>query len=208
MITQTALLRKADVDETLLELAVARGTAACDIETTGLNWATDRIRTVQVAVSDDIVVVDLESGQIPAHLRALLENPGVCKIFHHAPFDLRFMVAQWGVRPANVACTKIAAKILDPTLPRSEYSLKPTLARYLHLDISKDQQLSDWSRPRLTDAQVAYAASDVRHLSRLHDRLLDEAAKRQVLDLVVASFEYLPTRVQLDLLGAGDVFRY
>lgn len=201
-------LQRGDLSARRLAEARAVGRVAWDIETSGLNFRADEIETCQVAVGQDIVVVKLERGVLPQNLRQLLTDPAVLKIFHHAPFDLRFMAHQWDVRPRSVACTKIAAKILWPEHDSSEYSLKPLLEEVLGVFIDKGQQVSDWSRSVLTSEQLAYAANDVRFLAGLYDELIARAAALGLSDVVEATYAYLPTRVRLDIAGAGDVFAY
>jgi ribonuclease D len=201
-------VHKDDLDEAFLQACLAADKVAWDIETSGLNWREDSIGTCQVAVGPEIAVIQLSGWGPPPRLSALLEAPDVRKIFHHAPFDLRFMAYQWNVQPANIACTKIASKILDPHLPSSDHSLKPVLLRHLGVAISKEQQQSDWMARDLLGAQIRYAATDVEYLERLLDTLSEKAAKAGCSDLLDQSFQYLPTRVELDLRGIGDVFNY
>ena len=198
-----------DVDEDWLHQTRDAGSVAWDIETTGLDWAASRVATCQLATRDRVALVQLRGRQIPKHLSQLLADAGVTKVFHHAPFDLRFMAHAWAVRPVNVACTKVAAKIVEPGLlePKA-YSLQSLLRRHLGVQIDKGQQVSDWTNPNLSDAQVRYAVNDVTHLEPLLEVLLACAANQGTSELVSASYAYLPTRVQLDLSGAGDVFLY
>lgn len=197
-----------DLDDDFLSACVSQGQVAWDIETSGLDWRSDHIGTCQVGVGDDIAIVQLAGWGPPPRLAALLESPDVKKVFHHAPFDLRFMAHQWNARPVNVACTKIASKVLEPHLPASEHSLKPVLLRHLGVQISKEQQRSDWGAKDLRPEQIAYAATDVRYLTQLLEALLQKAADLGLADLIEQSFAYLPTRIALDLRGSGDVFAY
>ena len=208
VITVQPQLLRGDVDQEFVDAALVEGRIGWDIETTGLSWSRDRIGTCQLAIGGAIAVVQLDGLSEPEHLRRLLQDPGVLKIFHHAPFDLRFMAHHWGVKPQNVACTKIASKILEPSLDHSAHSLKPVLERYLGVVISKDQQRSDWASESLSDAQVAYAAFDVQFLVELYEHMVFYARRIGAWDLIRASYDYLPTRVQLDLSGASDVFLY
>jgi len=201
-------LEAGDLSRGLFERALESEIIAWDIETSGLDWRSSRIGTCQIATSDDIAVVQLEPGHVPERLAALLESPEVEKVFHHAPFDLRFMTSAWDVVPANVACTKILCKILEPELPAAEHSLLPALSRHLGVVISKDEQRSDWTTAELRPEQIRYAAADVRHLVPLFEKLRADALAAGVWALVSASFEYLPARVKLDLAGVGDVFVY
>lgn len=207
-IKQDIVVRRGDIDADWLARARSTDTVACDIETTGLNWRVDQIRTVQLATPDAIVVVQVAPGDHPHLLVELLEDASVTKVFHHAPFDLRFLVATWRVRPSNIACTKVAAKVVEPGMEPEHYSLKPSLRRLLGVSIDKAQQVSDWSADNLSSAQLEYAANDVRYLGPLLSELRALAAGRGVSDLLEASFAYLPTRAALDTLGIGDVFDY
>jgi ribonuclease D len=199
---------KGDVDDAWLKHALGTSSVAWDIETTGLDWRVSRIATCQVAADGEIAVVQLEDGHTPSKLASLLSEKNVKKVFHHAPFDLRFMTSSWQVPARNVACTKIAAKIIDPNLEASEYSLKPVLKRFLGINIDKGQQVSDWLRTSLSMGQIEYAANDVRYLIDLFDAQCARAKTLGAVGLITASYEYLPRRVQLDLVGVGDVFAY
>lgn len=197
-----------DIDLDTLAYIRRHGQVGWDIETSGLDWRADSIGTCQLAVDDEVVVVKLTEGRIPRNLSQLLEDPGVQKVFHHAPFDLRFMTHQWKVLPQNLACTKVASKILEPSLQNEAHSLKPLLERHLGVLISKAEQRSDWTRKVLSESQLQYAASDARYLIPLLETL-DGRCRRLGLGRVLDdSFAYLPTRVVLDLRGAGDVFAY
>ncbi|MGW4125884.1 ribonuclease D [Nocardia sp. NPDC004711] len=201
-------LYRQDVDENFYRLCQAEEAIAWDIETTGLDWRTDRIATVQVAAGSAVALVQLGGNERPTRLASLLEDQSLLKIFHHAPFDLRFMAYQWRLSPRNVACTKVASKILSPELDSKSHSLMPTLARRLGVRISKEQQQSDWLSTELSAAQLEYAAADVRYLVSLLHNELDEATRQGVDTLIQQSFDYLPCRVTLDILGISDVFAY
>jgi ribonuclease D len=208
VIAQDVTLLADDVDEGFFNRAAGSGRIAWDIETTGLDWRSAQIGTVQVATAHEIAVVQLEPGQVPRRLSRLIASPGVEKVFHHATFDLRFMTWSWHVQAQRVADTKILSKILDPAAPHDEHSLKQILERYLGVHITKDEQRSDWAANVLRTEQVAYAAADVRHLLALFDVMTKRAQSLGVWELACASFAYLPTRVALDLRGSGDVYAY
>lgn len=201
-------VRQGDLGAEELHDIEQAGRVAWDIETTSLDWTQGRIATCQVATSTRATVIQLQPAAVPQRLLSVLENGAICKAFHHAVFDLRFMTYHWGAAAANIACTKIASKIIDPSLPNEAHSLKPVLARHLAVHIDKGQRLSDWSRRDLTAAQVEYALDDVVYLLPLLDALLSKADAGDVRDLVDQSYAYIPTRVVLDLRGAGDVYRY
>lgn len=197
-----------DLDDDFYEAARLAKGVAWDIETSGLDWSTSKIGTCQVALPGRIAIVVLRDQHVPKYLAALIEDEAVTKVFHHAPFDLRFLAHHWGAVPASVACTKIASKVLDPNLPSKEHSLKPVLKRHLGVTISKAQQVSDWMAADLTPDQLAYAAADVAHLLDLYAVLTAEVARTGHGEQLRESYRYLPTRVALDLRGAGDVFAY
>ncbi|MDT5199365.1 MAG: ribonuclease [Mycobacterium sp.] len=182
--------------------------AAWDIETSGLDWRLDRIATCQLHVPNVGTQVIRMNGHEPERLRELLTSERVVKVFHHAPFDLRFMRHHWKATARSVACTKILSKIVRPEAASDEHSLKPTLERFLGVVLDKRQQTSDWLSPSLTQEQLTYAVRDVEYLVPLLDRLMDEARASGVADIAERTFEYLPTRVETDIRGCGDVFAY
>jgi ribonuclease D len=184
------------------------GLVAWDIETSGLEWKKHRIATCQIFVPNyDVYLVQLnEAVKAPPNLRSLLIDSNVLKIFHHAMFDLRFMAFHWSVESNNVACTKIASKLLDSI--ETDHSLQRILQKYLKVRIDKESRVSNWLNDDLSKEQLEYAASDVIYLPRLFALLQDRLEFCNRWDLAMRTFQFLPTRVQLDLLGAGDVFSY
>lgn len=195
-----------DLPASCLERALDHSTVAWDIETSGLDWSADRIAVCQVHLPrEGTHVVQVDASPHP-HLVSLLQAPHVQKVFHHALFDLRFLRYHWKVRTQNVACTKVAAKILNPGWER--HSLKGLLRHHLGLSIEKEQQTSDWFRDELTAEQIRYAAGDVIHLIDLLTTLRDRLASDDLLDVTEASFDFIPHRVDLDVRGSGDVFTY
>lgn len=184
------------------------GVVAWDIETSGLDWRLDRIATCQLHVSNVGTQVIRVDWHRPDRLRELLMSEHVLKVFHHAPFDLRFMRHHWKAEARRVACTKILSKIVRPEAASADHSLKPTLERFLGVVLDKSQQTSDWLSPVLTPEQLAYATQDVVYLLPLLDRLMDEARASGVADIAERTFEYVPVRVETDIRGCGDVFAY
>lgn len=205
MVKQSEIV-EGDIPETAHKTARERGVACLDLETSGLDWRRDRIATCQVFIpGGDCLLVRL--GSAPAdNLEGLLRDPEILKIFHYAMFDLRFMAAQWGVRARHVACTKVSSKILEPS--EEKHSLKDLLSRHLGVRIDKGQRLSDWFAAELTQEQVEYALNDVRYLWDLFNVLRENLEGVNRFGLAESSFSYLPSRVELDLLGAPDVFQY
>lgn len=184
---------------------------AIDTETMGLNPARDRLCLVQLSAGDgDAHLVQVARGQREApRLCALLEDPGVTKLFHFGRFDIAALRAAFGVTTRPVWCTKIAAKMVRTFTDR--HGLKYLLGDLVGVDVSKQQQTSDWGAAELSPAQLEYAASDVLHLHRLKAELESRLAREGRADLARACFDFLPTRAELDLLGWGDeddVFRH
>jgi len=182
---------------------------AWDVETTGLDWRRERIGTCQLfAEAVGTVVVSVGKGR-PSALARLIEDSTVEKVFHHAPFDLRFMVSAWQVLPAAIRDTKVASKILNPAAPNQAHSLQQLVGRYLGVSLPKGAvRVSDWSASELTDEQVRYAAGDVVYLLRLLDvmeKTLRASGRAELYDSCCA---FLPARVTLELGDFPDVFGY
>jgi ribonuclease D len=180
-----------------------------DVETSGLDWRADKLGTCQLfSVETGTAVVQMD-GTIPQRLSHLLVDRRVRKIFHHAPFDLRFLCKAWSVTPASVYCTKIASKLLMPTAENSRHSLQALLASHLGIHVQKGRvRTSDWLSKSLTLEQVRYAAEDVMHLPALHGELTSKLSIRGLEKLYQDCCNFLPTRVALDMGGYPDVFAY
>jgi ribonuclease D len=152
--------------------------------------------------------------QIPAHasgapnLRRLLAAENLLKIFHFARFDLAVLYEAFGVMPQPVYCTKIASRLTRTYTDR--HGLKDLVREVLNIDLSKQQQSSDWGAPQLNEAQLAYAASDVLHLHALRERLDAMLVREGRTELAQACFDFLPTRAKLDLGGweLEDIFAH
>jgi ribonuclease D len=183
-------------------------TIACDIETSGLDWRKDKIGTCQLFTPSTGAVILKVWQSIPERLKALLESEKVEKVFHHAPFDLRFMLFSWNVHVSSVTCTKVASRIAFPDFPSEEHSLKPLLQRYLGVNLDKSEQQSDWINGELNDRQLSYAAEDVRYLIPLKQCLEAEIRKKGLDSLYKDCLKFLPSRVQLEVGGWPDVFKY
>ena len=187
---------------------------AIDTETMGLHPHRDRLCVVQMSNGDgsaDVVQVpkDHGKGQGDApNLKALLANPKITKIFHFARFDLAALYNTFGVMPQPVYCTKIASRLSRTYTDR--HGLKDLAREVLNIDLSKQQQSSDWGAQMLSEAQLAYAASDVLHLHALREQLDAMLAREGRLGLAQACFDFLPTRSKLDLQGwdTEDIFAH
>jgi ribonuclease D len=194
----------------LPELSRYTGSVAIDTETMGLNPHRDRLCVVQLSPGDgsaDVVQIAKEPADAP-NLKALLANPAITKIFHFARFDVAALYNAFGVMPQPVYCTKIASRLSRTYTDR--HGLKDLVREVLNIDLSKQQQSSDWGSQALSDAQLAYAASDVLHLHALRERLDAMLAREGRSGLAQACFAFLPTRAQLDLQGweAEDIFAH
>ncbi len=178
---------------------------AIDCETMGLNPHRDRLCVVQMSGGDgDAHLVQVAKGQTQApNLTAMLTNPDVLKLFHFGRFDIAAMANAFGAVTAPVYCTKIASKLIRTYTDR--HGLKNLLDHLLNVDVSKQQQMSDWGAPELTKAQISYAASDVLYLHRLREELNIMLEREGRTKLAQACFDFLPTRAMLDLEGWPEV---
>jgi ribonuclease D len=183
---------------------------AIDCETMGLHPHRDRLCVVQLSSGDGTAhLVQIEKGQTSApNLEKLLTDPNVLKLFHFGRFDIAAMQNAFGVTTAPVYCTKIASRLVRTYTDR--HGLKVLLQELLGIDISKQQQSSDWGAETLSQAQVDYAASDVLYLHKLRDALQAMLEREGRAELAQACFDFLPTRAQLDLAGwpETDIFAH
>ncbi|MCB1592297.1 MAG: ribonuclease D [Alphaproteobacteria bacterium] len=183
---------------------------AIDTETMGLNPLRDRLCLVQLSAGDGTAhLVQFTGTNYDApHLRALLSNPNVTKIFHFARFDMATLKKHLGVMCAPVYCTKIASKLVRTFT--DGHSLRCLCREMLGVDINKQQQSSDWGAPDLTSEQLSYAANDVYYLHKLRKQLDDMLEREGRTDLARACFDFLSTRAALDLEGWSetDIFAH
>jgi ribonuclease D len=194
----------------LPDLSRYTDSVAIDTETMGLNPHRDRLCVVQMSNGDgtaDVIQIGKDHSDAP-NLKALLANPKIIKIFHFARFDLAALYHAFGVMPQPVYCTKIASRLTRTYTDR--HGLKDLVRELLNVDLSKQQQSSDWGAQSLSEAQLAYAASDVLHLHGLRERLNVMLAREGRLGLAQACFDFLPTRAKLDLDGwdTEDIFAH
>jgi len=178
---------------------------AIDCETMGLNPHRDRLCVVQLSAGDgDAHVVQIRQGQTEApNLSALLTDPDVLKLFHFGRFDIAAMRNAFGAVTAPVYCTKIASRLIRTYTDR--HGLKNLLQELMDVDISKQQQSSDWGAERLTRAQIEYAASDVLYLHKLREVLNERLSREGRMEMAQACFDFLPMRAELDLAGWPDI---
>lgn len=177
---------------------------AVDSETMGLSLVRDGLCLVQLSAGDDtahIVKLDRTSYDAP-NLKALLADPAVEKIFHFARFDVAMFLRSLGVTTSPIYCTKIASRLVRTYT--DGHGLKALLKELLSIDISKQQQSSDWGAAELSEAQLAYAASDVLYLHKLREALDAMLVREGRRDMAQACFDFLPMRARLDLEGWPD----
>ncbi|MGE0628464.1 MAG: ribonuclease D [Hyphomicrobiaceae bacterium] len=179
------------------------GSVAVDTETLGLNPHRDRLCLVQLSAGDGRAhLVQVAPPYDAPRLKALLADPQVTKIFHFARFDVAMLYKYLGVMTTPLYCTKIASKLARTYTDR--HGLKDLTSELLQIDLSKQQQSSDWGAEQLSDQQLAYAASDVFHLHALKQRLDMMLARDGRTALAQAAFDFLPTRALMDLGGFED----
>ena len=183
---------------------------AVDSETLGLNPLRDRLCVVQLSPGDGTAdVVQIAKGQTDApNLKQLLEDKERTIMFHFARFDVAVLLHALGISCANVYCTKIASRLTRAYTDR--HGLKDLVKELVNVDISKQQQSSDWAAETLSQAQLEYAASDVLHLHELRAHLDKRLEREDRKELAKACFEFLPTRARLDLAGwpETDIFAH
>ncbi len=188
----------------LPNLSAYKGAAAIDTETMGLDAQRDRLCVVQLSPGDGSAdVVQIAPGQTKApNIERLLADASVLKIFHYARFDIGMLGKAFGVMAQPVYCTKIASRLTRTYTDK--HGLKDLTRELIGVDLSKQQQLSDWGADSLSDAQVSYAATDVLHLHALKEKLDAMLAREGRTDLAAACFRFLPDRARLDLAGWAD----
>jgi ribonuclease D len=192
-------------EEDLPAGVLAPGPIAVDTETMGLVTQRDRLCVVQISDGqgdEHLVRFGVGSSYDAPNLKAVLADPARVKLYHFARFDLAAIEYYLGVVAAPVFCTKIASKLTRTYTDR--HGLKMLISELLGEDISKQQQSSDWGAPKLTDAQLEYAASDVRYLHRLVAVFEERLAREGRRGIAQACFDFLPARAKLDLAGWQD----
>lgn len=198
-------------EEDLPEGVLAPGSVAIDTETMGLQLGRDRLCVVQISDGqgdEHLVRFGPQSSYEAPNLKAVLTDPGRLKLYHFARFDLASIYAYLGVMAAPVYCTKTASRLIRTYTDR--HGLKDLVRELLGHEISKQQQTSDWGAPELSDAQKEYAASDVRYLHAMKEKLDERLEREGRTALAQACFDFLPHRALLDLAGWAeqDIFAH
>jgi ribonuclease D len=196
----TIRLHQRDLPEPWTDVPVV----AVDTETMGLNHQRDRLCLVQLSRGDGTAdLVRIERGQTEApNLAALMADERVLKLFHFARFDIAALLRALGVATKPVFCTKTASRLVRTYTDR--HGLKDLVRELLGIELSKQQQSSDWGAPELTEAQLHYAAADVLYLHRLREALAERLVREGRAELAEACFAFLPARAALDLAGWPD----
>jgi len=194
----------------LPDLSAYGNSVAIDTETLGLNPLRDRLCVVQLSPGDgtaDVVQIPAAGVSSP-NLVKLLSDPKRLKIFHFARFDIAVLFHAYNVMTGPIYCTKIASRIARTYTDR--HGLKDLTRELLNIEISKQQQSSDWGAEELSEAQISYAASDVLHLHALKEKLDEMLARDHRAELAHACFAFLPARARLDLGGWSeeDIFSH
>ena len=188
----------------LPNLNAYQGAVAIDTEAMGLDPNRDRLCVVQLSPGDgsaDVVQITPSRADAP-NIKALLADKSKLKIFHFARFDVGILYKTFGVMPDPIYCTKIASRLARTYTDK--HGLKDLAREMLGIDLSKQQQLSDWGAEQLTDAQISYAATDVLHLHAIKQKLDTMLAREKRTELAQACFRFLPDRVRLDLGGWAE----
>src|SRR5690242_20832804 len=194
----------------LPDISAYKGAVAIDTEAMGLDPRRDRLCVVQLSPGDGSAdVVQIAPGQTHApNIEKLLADASVTKLFHFGRFDIGILAKTFDVFAQPVYCTKIASRLARTYTDK--HGLKDLARELIGVDLSKQPQLSDWGAEELSDAQVAYAATDVLHLHALKEKLDVMLARESRTDLAAACFRFLPDRARLDLAGwaAEDIFSH
>jgi ribonuclease D len=193
------------------EIGFADGPIAVDTEAMGLVPGRDRLCLVQLSDGkgdEHLVRLGRSSDYSAPNLKALLSDPNRLKLYHFARFDVGIMQAYLGIMAAPLYCTRTASRLVRTYTDR--HGLKDLVKELLNIDLSKQQQTSDWGADELTDAQREYAASDVRYLHALKEKLDQRLEREDRVGLAQACFDFLPARALLDIAGwaENDIFAH
>ena len=213
----TVTLVNGDYPVEWFNAAIAARIVGMDIETNGLDRTIHKIATVQMYVPDMGTIMVRNLQDVPLVLLRLMQSKQVTKIFHHAPFDLGFLVEKYDIYPEKIACTKVAAKILDPKRQmffdpdtnKGSHALKSLVYHYFGFRMDKTLAISDWFAEDLSEAQLDYAAKDVEFLPALLRNLEKELAGARKIRLAREAMKHLPTNTVLQVKGfQDDIYSY
>lgn len=198
-----------DLSPGVSQVLRAQPSVAVDTETSGLDWAADRLLLCQLFSPATGPVLLRNVSGVPSELAALMADPEVSKVFHHAPFDLRFLEAKWGIRTVSVTCTKAASKLLNPEAAHEDHSLKSVLRRYLGVTVEKGHvRTSDWGASVLSLDQINYAKEDVIHLLELQTVFSESLRGKDLTDIYAQVCAYMPLDAHLEVSGVPNPLTY
>lgn len=184
-----------------------KGYVCVDTETTGLSYLKDKLCTIQLFCEDYSVIIKFDEYQDYGNLKEILYSYKITKIFHNAVFDVSFLMKNLNMDDfGKIVCTKMASKIVNGL--EHNNSLKPLLKEYLNVELNKTEQLSDWSKHILSDAQKEYAINDVKFLYHLWNRLYRELVEKGLDGIAIKCFEFVPCYKKMTDLGIENIFIY
>jgi ribonuclease D len=209
VMSMAVTLVEGDLPDDLVDALRAERVVAVDTETSGLDWRDSKVQICQLYSSSSGAVVLRNVREVPAGLAAVMSDPNVLKVFHFAPFDLRFLLSGWQVAVVSVACTKAASKLLHPNRPAGEHSLGALASRYLDVALDKGAiRTSDWGASTLTDEQLAYAVADVMYLPELLSILTQELGAAGLAQDYWDVCRYMPVGARLEVAGIPNPLTY
>lgn len=200
-------LGKGDITQEFLKLCEKEGYVCVDTETTGLNYKTDRLCTIQLYCNNTALIIQYNPQEKYKHMKELFLSDDIIKVFHNAVFDVAFLMKNLKLCYfGRLVCTKICAKLLHGLEHKN--SLKNLLNEYLDIDVDKSQQLSDWTVEALSDSQKQYAINDVKYLYCLWNKMKQQIEKGNLSELAYKCFEFVPNYVRLTDINIDNIFVY
>lgn len=200
-------LRKEDITQEFLQLCEKEGYVCVDTETTGLNYKTDRLCTIQLYCKNTALIIQYNPQEKYKHMKELFLSDDIIKVFHNAVFDVAFLMKNLKLCYfGRLVCTKISAKLLHGLEHKN--SLKNLLNEYLEINVDKSQQLSDWTVEALSDNQKQYAINDVKYLYCLWNKMKQQIERENLSELAYKCFEFVPNYVSLTDMNIDNIFVY
>lgn len=198
-----------DLPRELADALLLDGLVAVDTETSGLDWRTSELQLCQLYSESTGAVLIRYVDSFPPQLARVMGSETALKVFHFAPFDLRFIASRWNIDVVHLACTKAASKLLDPRLPAAEHTLESISERYLRVHLSKGPvRTSDWGAVHLTEEQIAYAVADVEHLPALLRQIESRLRLDGKYEIWRSVCDYMPVDARLAVEGIPDPLLY
>ena len=199
--------KECDISQKEKDFFASAGYVCIDTETTGLDYLRDELCTIQLFCDGCSIIIRYNCNFEYLNLKELLYSKDVLKVFHNAVFDVSFLMKNLNMNCfGKLVCTKIASKIVNGL--EHNNSLKPLLKEYLNVDIDKSEQLSDWSQEILTERQKQYAVNDVQYLYCLWKKLKKELIDKELEEVTVNCFQFIPCYKKITDLGIDNIFKY